>query len=329
MSLPELIIWSMLAVLGIGASALWSGLEIATYVVGRARLEARAAKPVPDRRARTLKLELDKPEHLLGGLLILNNLSNYIGVLALATLLDLTGLPAWQISLINAAVLTPILFVFAETLPKEYFRVTAEQQAYSFAPLLRVMRIVLTLSLVLPAVVFVAKLMRRLTRSTEDSAPIDPRERMVWLVREAVGQGLVSQAQAELVKRAVAFRDTALRSEMTPWNKVTRLRLDGGIDLARKIARNTEHSRLPILGSKGELLGIVSSIDLFLGDTQSLKDLVQKVPELDTSLSAREALRTLRSEAQTLGVVIARNRPIGMVTMKDLVEPVTGELIAW
>jgi putative hemolysin len=329
MSLLGLIIWSTLAALGLGASALWSGLETATYVVGRARLEARAAKSEPDKAARTLKLELDKPEHLLAGLLILNNLSNYVGVLALAKLLDMTGLPSWQISIINAAILTPVLFVFAETLPKEYFRVTAEHQAYFFAPLLRLLRLVLTVSLVLPAVVVFAKLMRRLSGSPNDATPLDPRERMVWLVREAVGQGLVSQTQAELVRRAVAFRDTPLRSEMTPWNKVTRLRLDGGIDLARKIARSSEHTRLPILGSNGELLGIINSIDLYLGDNQSLQDLIKPVPELDTALSARDALRTLRSEGQTLGVVVARNRPIGMVTMKDLVEPVTGELIAW
>jgi len=101
MSLPELIFWAMLVVLGLGASALWSGIETATYVVGRARLEARAAKPEPDRLARTLKLELDKPEHLLSGLLILNSLSDYIGVLALAKLLDMTGLPALQISVIK------------------------------------------------------------------------------------------------------------------------------------------------------------------------------------------------------------------------------------
>ena len=74
-----------------------------------------------------LKNELDKPERVLAALLILNNSSNYIGVLALANLLELTGLPTWQISVINAAVLTPLLFVFAETLPKEYARVTAER----------------------------------------------------------------------------------------------------------------------------------------------------------------------------------------------------------
>ncbi len=329
MNLVELIVWSMLTILGLGASALWSGLETATYVVGRARLEARAAKAEPDKAARTLKLELDKPEHMLASLLILNNLSNYIGVLALAKLLDMTGLPSWQISIINAAVLTPVLFVFAETLPKEYFRVTAEHQAYFFAPLIRVLRLVLTATLVLPAIVLFARVMRRLTGSPKDATPIDPRERMVWLVREAVGQGLVSQTQAELVRRAVAFRDTPLRSEMTPWNKVSRIRLDGGFELAKKLARNTKHTRLPVVGAKGELLGIVSSMDLFLGGNQKLDKLIRPVPQLDVTLSARQALRTLRSEGQTLGVVVARNRPIGMVTMKDLVEPVTGELIAW
>ena len=108
MSTPELIFWLFLAVFGIFDSALWSGLETATYVVGRARLEARVAKPTPDPAAHRLKAELDRPERLLTSLLVMNNISNYIGVLALSKLLDATGLPTWQISVINAAVLIAV-----------------------------------------------------------------------------------------------------------------------------------------------------------------------------------------------------------------------------
>lgn len=329
MSTLEIILWSVLAVMGVGASALWSGLETATYVVGRARLEARASSEQPDRSARALKLELDKPERVLAGLLILNNASNYIGVLALARLLELTGLPTWQISTINAIVLTPTLFVFAETLPKEYARVTAEHSAYRFAPLLKGIRFLLTAMLILPIVVGAARLMRRLTTGSGDQPPLDPRERMVWLVREAVGQGIVSQTQADLVRRAVALRDTPLRSEMTPWSRVTRLRTQADAALIRRVASGTSNSRLPVVDRKGAVVGVVSVIDLFLDEQATPESVMTEALTIDASIPVRQALRTLRAKGQHLAIVTHHARPIGVVTMKDLVEPVTGELLAW
>ncbi len=329
MSAFEIVLWSVLALGGICASALWSGLETATYVVGRARLEARAGGSTTDRRAKTLKLELDKPERVLAGLLILNNSSNYIGVLALARLLELTGLPTWQISIINAVVLTPTLFIFAETLPKEYARVTAEHSTYTLAPLLRAIRWVLTGLLVLPIVVGAARLMRRLTPGGQEHAPLDPRERMVWLVREAVGQGIVSKTQAELVRRAVAFRDTPLRSEMIPWSRVTRLRKDSDATQARSVASEALHSRMPVVDSRGMVVGLVHVIDLFLDDTATPKSVMTEALTIDASETPRQALRMLRARNQHLAVVTHHGRPIGLVTMKDLVEPVTGELLAW
>ena len=45
MTTPELIFWLALAVFGTVDSALWSGLETATYVVSRLRLDSRLAYP--------------------------------------------------------------------------------------------------------------------------------------------------------------------------------------------------------------------------------------------------------------------------------------------
>lgn len=328
MTLLEIALWGFLALLGIGTSALWSGTETATYVVGRARLEARASR-AGDRAAHLLKAELDKPERVLAGLLILNNSSNYLGVLALAHLLEVTGLPAWQISIINAAVLTPTLFVFAETLPKEYARVTAERSAYRVAPLIRGIRVVLTALLVLPLVVGAARLMRRLTSGSSEVAPLDPRERMVWLVREAVGQGIVSETQADLVRRAVAFRDTPLRREMTPWSRVHRLRTDMDAPAARRAAAQSPHSRLPVVDRRGSVVGVVHAIDLLLGTSLTPERAMKNVLTIDHAMPARQALRTLRAKGEPIAVVTHHGRPVGLVTIKDLVEPVTGELLAW
>ena len=325
----ELTFWVVLFVLGIGLSALWSGLETAMYVVGRPRLEARVRKPDPDQLARVLKAELDRPEQMLASLLILNNASNYIGILAIARVLDGFGLVSWQISAVNTLLLTPVLFVFAETLPKELFRMSAERLAYVFAPVMRAARYVLTATLTLPLVVLMGKLAQRMVGAPGSAIPSEDREHMVWLVREAVGQGIVSEAQADLVRRAIAFRDARLHDEMIPWARVSRLRVDISPEAGRRRAAESGKGRYPVVDRRGAVLGVVRARDLFLDPDVPIRRLMKPVMMLDVDLSAREALQTMRSENATLAVVHAKGRPIGLVTIKDLVEPVTGELAVW
>jgi len=325
----ELTIWAVLFLLGVGMSALWSGLETAMYVVGRPRLETRVRKPEPDRLANVLKAELDKPEQMLAGLLILSNTSNYIGVLAIARVLDGLGLVSWQISVVNALVLTPVLFVFAETLPKELFRVSAERLAYVFAPLMRIARYVLTALMVLPIVVILGKLAQRLVGAPGPAIPVEDREHMVWLVREAVGQGIVSETQADLVRRAIAFRDTKLHDEMIPWSRVSKIRAGLASEAVRRLAAESGKSRYPVVDRRGVVLGVVDAVDLYLEPEVPVRRLMKPAVTVKVGLTAREALQRLKSENAVLAVVQSKGRPIGLVTIKDLVEPVTGELAVW
>lgn len=119
MTTPELIIWIILALIGILGSAFCSGLEVGLYSVSRVLIRVRS---VDQPRAQSLHKQLEKPAPLLTTLLVYNNIFNYLATLAFTALLSATDLSETLIIIIQAIVLTPILLIFAESIPKELFR---------------------------------------------------------------------------------------------------------------------------------------------------------------------------------------------------------------
>ncbi|MFN9132234.1 MAG: CBS domain-containing protein, partial [Phycisphaerales bacterium] len=59
------------------------------------------------------------------------------------------------------------------------------------------------------------------------------------------------------------------------------------------------------------------------------RELASPAVTISISTSVREALAAMRASSARLAVVIDRSKPVGIVTFKDLVEPLTGELGEW
>ncbi|MGP1272852.1 MAG: CNNM domain-containing protein [Phycisphaerales bacterium] len=331
MTTAETLFWIALAVFGTIDSALWSGLETGSYVVSRLGLETRLGDPKHGASARRLKRELDHPQRALATLLVMNNLSNYLGALALAALLNTTDLPGWAIALINVAVLTPVLFIFAETLPKEVFRTRADRLMYIFVPVLTFCRTVLTFCGIVPVIL----LIMRGVGAALGSKPLEanPRDRLAGLIEEAAGVGVLSDEQAKLLDRAAAFRDTTVGDEMTPWARVRRVREGVSIADARRIVADGQYARLPVTDATGRVRGVVRTIDVLdpagpgLGSLTG--PLILPVPEVEPGAGLITAMRVLRAAGSPIAVVSSGGRPVGLITLKDLVEPLTGELAAW
>src|SRR5436309_2136726 len=145
-------VWWALVLVGTLGMGVASGVEMGSYALSRVRLNVRA-----DWRARVLRRELERPDRLLATLLIASNLFSYLGAMGLTNLLARAGLSDWQIVLVNTLILTPVLFVFAESLPKELFRIEADRLTYAFAGPLAAFRWILTVTGILPAVTWIGR----------------------------------------------------------------------------------------------------------------------------------------------------------------------------
>ena len=101
-------------------------------------------------------------------------------------------------------------------------------------------------------------------------------------------------------------------------------------DLLRVSARGS-HSRLPVRGGEdGEFVGVVNVLDLVYRPEVAVPDLVREVPRIPADETVEMALHSFRRGRHTMGFVCGEDgSTLGIVTVKDLVEEVSGELPAF
>ena len=325
-----MLFWIIVMCLGFLGSALFSGMETGAYRLNRVRLYVQASQGRSS--AKSLERIVAKPASLIGTLLIGNNLCNYAGTAGLGVILAAMEMPVWQAVLINTVLVTLVLFVFGETLPKDLFAAHADRLMYPLAKLLVFLRTLFTWTGVLPIVVAISVLAIRLVGKAEGGA-LTPRKRVEQMVREGAGVGLISSEQTALAQRALSLSKRQVLAECTPWANVITIR--ESIDRAGlcKLVEQTPRSRLPVTDGRGRILGVVDTIDALMIDeaeTAPVRSAMKPAVYLSASTTVRAALSQM--QRKHIGLAIVRRdegKPAGVVTVKDLVEPLTGEIINW
>lgn len=322
-----LVLSILVATVGVVGSAIFSGLETGLYVVDRVRLAVRSGRGV--RNASALEAEIERPERLLSALLIANNAANFAGSLGVAAVLSMFVVSDWWVVILNTLVVVPLLFIFGETIPKDLFRTRADQWMLAFTPILVWIRRVLTFFGLVPLLGIVAKLVQSLIRSPQG---IDPtaRARVSRLFRESAESGALTEEQLDLADRVMSLRRLTVAGEMTPWRQVVTATEPEIERDASRLARRTRRSRLPVLGDDGRVVGIASVQELLLGNRPADEVLDRAVIRFSPETPAMTALELLRVDRRPIGIVEGTDgRPLGVITLKDLVEPLLGDLRAW
>ncbi|MEX0876874.1 MAG: CNNM domain-containing protein [Phycisphaerales bacterium] len=332
MTNTELLIWGLLLLVGIGGSAMCSGMEVGLYTVNRVLVRVHAAGGAGGKRARLLQKQLDRPTPTLTALLVWNNIFNYAGTLALTTLVTTIGLSDTGMILIQVAVLTPVLLIFAESTPKEVFRSNANLLMERFAPMLRLLRLLVTIIPIVPVLTVIANIASKIVGIGSLGSLDDARERIAELLK--FGSGGMSEAQVTLIDRALQLEHATVRSEMIPLRQAASLRSNWSLGRARAHVRAHSYSRYPVLGPKGQVVGVIHAIDLYVhpesgAESGSITALMQPPILLEAEIHVGQALKELGRGGGRMGIVTHIGREIGIVTRKDLVEPLVGEIEDW
>ncbi|MDG2095454.1 MAG: CNNM domain-containing protein [Phycisphaerales bacterium] len=316
------IIMGLFVLLGVIGSAIYSGSETGLYTLSRVRLDVKAREG--NRRARQIEKLIRRPGMMLAVLLLANNICNYLGSYGIASMLDAAGFTPGESVVINAAILVPLLFIFGEVLPKELFRENTDRWSYSCAPLIEWTRRCLCWTGLAP---LVAAAGSRL--GVEKGNSVSARQRMADLLREGVPVGVLSESQTAMVDRALLLRERNVTMEMVPWAEVVTIPFDASRDDIESKTSEYPHSRFPIVDRDGRVTGVASTLDLMLYPDRRLEDLSRTALIIEHSLTVQVALAYLRDNSQSVAIIMQDGVPVGIVTMKDLVEVLVGELTEW
>jgi CBS domain containing-hemolysin-like protein len=176
--------------------------------------------------------------------------------------------------------------------------------------------------------------LRVLRRGEVAADPFHPRERLRAILREGAAEGVISGYQHELVGKVLGLREQLVHAIMIPISRVAGAAVD--IDRERFMAELRRHSfsRIPVWeGRKENVVGIVHIMDVLAAGEGPLdlgalmtRDFLTVPPDM----TVPQALLRLRKARAAIAVVRDdKGRAVGVITVKDLVEEVVGELAEW
>ncbi|UCF79615.1 MAG: HlyC/CorC family transporter [Candidatus Eiseniibacteriota bacterium] len=305
-------------------SAFFSGAETGVVSVNRIRLRHHIRSG--DRRAEHLSKLLVRQEGVLVATLIGTNVFN-VTAAAIGTVL-LTRSFESAAPVVSTVLVTPLLLLFGEVMPKAYFRFRAD------TAMLTVSRpLAAATSFLAPfarMATWFANLVFRITRTTRKS-PFVTREELKSIVRESAERGALRSKERDMLHGVLDFGSTTVKEVMIPLRDVASVDEEVGVEELKSVVRDKGHTRVLVHRERvDEVVGFVNVFDvLYAGDGG------QKVPDFLRSIRAVPEtkrldgllIEMLKGRAPIALVVDELGTCSGIVTVEDIIEEIMGELI--
>lgn len=323
------LLWWAVLIVGVALTGLYCGLETGIYVINKFRLEIKA--DAGRRSARAIKRLVSKHNTLLGTILIGTNLSSYAATFAVSAMFLLAG-AGHRTEWYTIAIVTPILFIFGDSIPKNVFQRLGERLVYPLWWVLAVSRIVFTVCGVLPLVRGFLGLLLRLAPAARRGGPAAAHEGFAAIVAEGRASGILTKTQSVMADRIIQISRVRLADVMTPLPKAVTAPVDVTRERLIELMRNCNYSRVPLLDETGRVTGVLDIYEVLLekddGTPPSGRATEAAILSADTNVT--DALYRMQRTSTTMTVVAdPTGRHLGIVTVKDLVEEIVGELQAW
>jgi putative hemolysin len=328
----EILLTAMAIVFWLAMAGFFSGAETGMYSVNRFRLSAR----VTDRDRDAIRVHdlLSRPADLIIALLIGTNLSIYAATAGCTRIFrDLLPI-GWEMlpAILTTVVMAPIVLVFAEMIPKEIFRRRPWLLPYSTSRAVNIFTVLFKLPvIVLKAFVVIVE--RAAGVNGEAMNPFFGRQQLADLILVGADEGVISPHQADMARKVMKLGKVKLKDVMIPVKELTMVERGTSVDSFLSIAEKRRHSRIPVFEkSRTNVVGIVNIFDVFYDPERgsTVGDYVEPVIRLSDSLSASHALPVLQREKRIMALVVdGAEKPAGVVTVKDLVEEIAGDIADW
>ncbi|EDQ04089.1 CBS domain protein [Sulfitobacter indolifex HEL-45] len=320
-------------------SGFFSGSETALTAASRGKLRAQADKGSRGA-TRALKITEDN-ERLIGSVLLGNNLVNILAA-SMATALFTRIFGESGVALATL-VMTLLVLVFSEVLPKTYAITNAETAAALVSRPISV--VVLLFSPMVTAVRYFVRGVLRLfgVQIDPDSNILAVREEIAGALQLGHSEGVVEKEDRDRILGALDLRERAVEEVMLHRSGIEMIdAASDPTDIMEKCLQSN-HTRLPVFRDDPEnIIGVIHAKDLLRamykliggpnGDAGALKgfnvaDVVMKpyfVPE--TSTLDEQMRQFLRRRTHFALVVDEYGSLQGLITLEDILEEIVGEI---
>lgn len=312
-------------------SAFFSGSETALTASTRSRLTGLSMKG--KKNAQTAIDLLNKKESLIGAILLGNNLVNILAsALATSLLIKLFGDTGVAYAVI---IMTALIVVFSEILPKSYAINNAEKMSLIISPIIKPLVYILSpITKLLEQVVFlILKILR--IQNKKDTRVLSVEDEIRGTLDLHHKEGRLYKSDKDMVTGVLDLSDIAVGDVMVHRSKMFIVNInDDPKEIIKKII-NSPFTRIPVWQNNDEnIIGIIHSKNLLkilysnnkITQSQIIESLIKPwfIPETTT---LKEQLQMHLSKKNKLAIVVDEYGVLmGMISLEDIMEEIVGDI---
>ena len=319
---------SILLIVLLMMSAFFSASETALMSLSKIRLRHMLEENVKgaERVSRLLK----SPSHMLGAILVGNNIVN-IASSALATSMAITLFGPVKGIGISTGVMTLLVLIFGEITPKSIASERSEQIALKVAVPVSILMVLLTP--VLTAIMFVTGLLIKMMGGSPDKdRPFITEEELKTMVTVSHEEGVLEVDEKKMIYNVFEFGDSQVGDVMTPRTDMVMVEKSTEFKEIVDIFKSERFSRIPVYDETPDnIIGLLNVKDLIfyepLHNAFKIEDFIREPYFTYEFKMTSELFAEMRSKRAAIAIVLDEyGGTAGMVTLEDLVEEIVGDI---
>ena len=307
-------------------SAFFSASEMSFSACNKVRLEHESDNG--NKKATVAFKIANKFDDAISAILVGNNLVNIAAssMGSIAVMMILSEQYAW----VSTAVITIMVVIFGETIPKISSKKNATNFAMKFAYPVRTLMILLK-----PVTFIVVSLVNLITNMLPDVEEDDTDaalEELHTMIDIAEDEDVLDEDASELVSAAIDFADIAASEVMTARVDIIAIDIDDPWEEILRTIDASPYSRIPVYeGSVDHVIGILS-LNRFLKamidqEKVEIRSLLLPTCYVYKTMRLPAVLSSLRNAQQHIAVVTDEyGGTLGVVSMEDVLEQLVGDL---
>ena len=304
-------------------SAFFSSAETSLTTVNRVRLKTLAEEG--NRRAKTALEVLDKYGKMLSAILIGNNIVN-LSASALATTLAIhihftVG--------IATAILTVVILIFGEIVPKNMAMINSEKMALLYASMISgLMKLLTPLIFVIDSL---AKGIMKLFREDADKKTAMTEKELRTYVEVGHEDGVIESEEREMIYNVFDFGDAVAKDVMIPRIDMVTVDKEATYEEVMEVFKDCMYTRIPVFEEdKDNIIGLINIKDFILVEDKAkfkISDILRQAYYTYEFKKTADLLVEMRQKCFNVAFVLNEyGGTAGMITLEDLLEEIVGEI---
>ncbi|OIJ12732.1 hypothetical protein BKP35_09115 [Anaerobacillus arseniciselenatis] len=318
--------FTVLLILLLFLSAFFSSAETAFSSANKIRL-----KNYVDEKRKGSKNALMITENFDKGLstiLVGNNVVN-IGAATISAKLATDIFGAGTGMIINTVVMTTLVLIFGEILPKSYAKENAESFALKISGILSFL-----MKMLAPITTVFIALKNQISKmiTSKEYVPLVTEEELKVMVNISEEEGVIDKKEKDLVHSALDFDEIVVGEILTPRIDMVAVEVHDDHEEILNMFLQERFSRVPVYEETTDnIIGILSEREflscLVQNKTFKVRDLLRKPMFVVESLKISSLLPELQKNKTHMAIVIDEfGGTEGLITMEDILEEIVGEI---